>query len=312
MSPLFGYHIHSYTYPGVPPAELFDHVVGLARGAESAGFDLITVMDHLYQIRGVGSETEPMLEAYTTLAAIAASTTRMRVGTLVTGVTYRNPALLAKIVTTLDVISKGRALLGIGAAWNDSEHAGYGYDFPPIRERMDRLDEALTICRRMFAEERPSFAGRHYRIERALNVPRPIQAGGPPILIGGVGEQRTLRLVARHADIAHWFAIGLDGVRHKRDVLERHCEAEGRDPATIQLTTHAPVILVANEREAEAARERLTPERRAIYTVAAPEHAAEVLRPYQDAGIAGFTFGYSILPDAERLALAGELKRLLD
>ena len=311
MSPLFGYHLHSYTYPDVPPDGLFDHAIELARAAEAAGFDLITVMDHFYQIRGVGQETEPMLEAYSALAAIAASTSRIRVGTLVTGVTYRNPALLAKTVTTLDVVSKGRALLGLGAAWNDSEHAGYGFEFPPIGERMDRLDEALTICRRMFTEERPSFTGRHYRIERALNVPRPIQAGGPPILIGGVGERRTLRLVARHADIAHWFAIGLDGVRHKQEVLARHCEAEGRDPSTIQLTTHAPVILVPDERAAAAAIERVAPERRAVYTVATPEQAAEVLRPYLDLGISGFTFGYSILPDAERIALAGELKRLL-
>src|SRR5450755_3073148 len=166
-APLFGYHMPNFSFPGVPTERLFDHVVNLTQSAESAGFDFVTVMDHFYQIRGVGPETEPMLEAYSTLAALAGCTTRVRLGTLVSGVTYRNPALLAKTVTTLDVISKGRAMLGIGAAWNGDEHLGYGFDFPPVRERMDRLDEALTISRLLFTEERPSFAGRFYRIDRA-------------------------------------------------------------------------------------------------------------------------------------------------
>src|ERR1700737_1522904 len=156
-TPLFGYHMPNFSFPGVPAEGLFDHVVELTLAAESAGFDLVTVMDHFYQIRGVGPETEPMLEAYSTLAALAARTSSVQLGTLVTGVTYRNPALLAKTVTTLDVISKGRAILGIGAAWNEDEHRGYGFEFPPIGQRMDRLDEALTIARLMFSEDRPSF-----------------------------------------------------------------------------------------------------------------------------------------------------------
>src|SRR6185295_14041938 len=176
MSVWFGFHLPSYTHPEIPPDRLFEGVVTQARAAEEAGFSLVTVMDHLYQIQGVGAVTEPMLEGWMTLAALARETTKVRLGTLVTGVTYRNPALLAKEATTLDVISGGRAILGLGAAWNDVEHAGYGYDFPPIRERMDRLEEALTIIRAMFDEERPSFEGTHYRIEEALNVPRPIQA----------------------------------------------------------------------------------------------------------------------------------------
>ena len=141
----FGYHLPNFTFPGSKPEELFDRVVELAQTAETAGFDLVTVMDHLYQIRGIGPETEPMLEAYTTLGAVAARTTRVRLATLVTGVTYRNPAMLAKQVSTLDVISHGRAIFGLGAAWNEDEHRGYGFEFPPIRERMDRLEEALTI-----------------------------------------------------------------------------------------------------------------------------------------------------------------------
>lgn len=176
-----------------------------------------------------------MLEAYTLLGALAARTTRVALGTMVTGVTYRNPALLAKIVTTLDVISAGRAILGLGAAWNDEEHAGYGYDFPPAGERLDRLEEALQICRAMFTEAAPSFAGRHYRVENVLNNPRPIR-GRIPILVGGGGEKRTLRLVAQYADACNVFGDA-DGVRHKLDVLERHCADVGRDPAEITKTT---------------------------------------------------------------------------
>src|SRR5919201_3601339 len=156
MAPLFGYHMPNFSFPGVPREGLFDHVAGLAQAAESAGFDLVTVMDHFYQIPVVGPEAEPMLEAYSTLAALAMATSRVRLGTLVTGVTYRNPALLAKTVTTLDTISKGRAILGIGAAWNEDEHRGFGFDFPPLRERLDRLEEAVQICRLMFTEEAPT------------------------------------------------------------------------------------------------------------------------------------------------------------
>ena len=196
MSVWFGFHLPNYTHPEIPPDRLFEGVVTQARAAEEAGFSLVTVMDHLYQIQGVGAVTEPMLEGWMTLAALARETNKVRLGTLVTGVTYRNPALLAKETTTLDVISGGRAILGIGAAWNEVEHAGYGYDFPPIRERMDRLEEALAIAKAMFTEERATFHGTHYRIDAALNEPRPVQPAGPPILIGGGGEQRTLRIAA--------------------------------------------------------------------------------------------------------------------
>src|SRR3981081_4178628 len=153
MAAFFGFHMPNYTYPGVSNDRLFDRIADSVKAAEKAGFDMVTVMDHFYQIRGVGPETDPMLEAYTTLAALATQTSHVKLGTLVTGVAYRNPALLAKTVTTLDIISKGRAVLGLGAAWNESEHLGYGFDFPPIGKRMDRLDEALTIIKLMFTEE---------------------------------------------------------------------------------------------------------------------------------------------------------------
>ena len=311
MPPLFGYHMPSFTFPGTPPEQLFERFAQQAVAAEAAGFGLITVMDHFYQIRGVGVETEPMLEAYSTLAALAGRTKTARLGTLVSGVTYRNPAVLAKTVTTLDVISGGRAMLGIGAAWNEDEHRGYGVEFPPIGERMDRLDEALTICRAMFSEERPSFEGRHYRIDAALNAPRPIQPAGPPIMVGGGGEQRTLKIAARHADMTHWFPLGLEALKHKTEVLARHCEAIGRDPSTIQRTMAAPVVLASDDREAAAFLERLPPERRAFVTPGTPAQAAEALRPYLDAGFTGFTFNNTVLSTPDSIGLAGELLRLI-
>jgi F420-dependent oxidoreductase-like protein len=311
MPPLFGYHIPSFTFQGTPPERIFERVAELALAAEAAGFGLVTVMDHFYQIAGVGPETEPMLEAYAALAALATRTSSVRLGTLVSGVTYRNPAILAKTVTTLDVISGGRALLGIGAAWNEDEHRGYGVEFPPVRERMDRLDEALTICRAMFTEERPTFSGRYYRIESALNRPRPITPGGPPILVGGGGEQRTLKIAAKHADMTHWFPLGLEVLKHKTEVLERHCEAIGRDPSSIQRTMATPVLLAANDREAAVILDRMPPERRANVTPGTPEQAADALRPYLDAGFTGFTFNDTVLPTTDAIGLAGELLRLL-
>ncbi len=310
MKPLFGYHMPRFTFPGVPPDRLFERLLELVGAAEAAGFDLVTVMDHFYQIAQVGQEEEPMPEAYTTLGALAARTTRVRLGTMVTGVTYRNPAHLAKTVTTLDVISGGRAVLGIGAAWNESEHRGYGFEFPPVRERMDRLDEALAICRLMFTEERPSFDGRYYRIQKALNVPRPMQPGGPAILIGGGGERRTLRLVAKYADMSNWFGP-LDELRHKTEVLERHCEEVGRDPSTILRTVMSPFVLVATEREAAAAMEHIAPERREMTSAVTPEQAAEGLRPYLDAGFGGIIFRNPTMLTPEAIGLGGELISLL-
>ena len=288
--PFFGYHMPSFTFPGVPPDQLFDHAAGLARSAENAGFEMVTVMDHFYQINPIGKEDEPMLEAYSTLGALARETSRVRLATLVTGVTYRNPALVAKMVATLDVISKGRMICGIGAAWNDSEHIGYGFPFPPIRERMDRLDEALNIIKLMFTQERPSFSGTHYRIDRALNNPRPLQPGGPKIMVGGGGEKRTLRLVARYADMSHWFGP-LDDIKRKIEILNRYCEEEGRDPATITKTMGSPVVLVENEGQAKTVMERMPPERRVMFTPATPEQAADILQDFIAVGIEGFTFG---------------------
>jgi F420-dependent oxidoreductase-like protein len=311
MSPWFGLHLPNYTFPDTPPERLFDRLVDQVHAAETAGFSLVSVMDHLYQIPGIGPVTDPMLEGWSTLAALARETKRVRLGTLVTGVTYRNPALLAKMATTLDVISGGRAILGIGAAWNDEEHLGYGFEFPPVRERMNRLDEALTIIRAMFTEERPSFSGTHYRIEQALNVPRPIQPGGPPILVGGGGEQRTLRIAAKFADLTHWFPLGLETLRRKNEVLAGYCEAIGRDPATIERTMATPVIVAGSEAEARSYLDRVPPERRAHVFAGTPAQAADALQPYLEAGFTGFTFNNPIYRTPDQIALVGECLQLI-
>ncbi len=311
MKLFFGYHMPNYTFAGARTEDIFDRILDQALAAEAAGFDMVTVMDHFYQIRGVGPETEPMMEAYTTLSAMAARTSRIKLATLVAGVTYRNPALVAKMVTTLDVISKGRAILGIGAAWNEDEHKGHGFEFPPIGERMDRLDEAVTIARLMFTQDRPSFEGKHYRIERALNVPRPIQAGGPKILIGGGGEKRTLRILAKHGDIGHWFGGPLEDLKRKREIFLRHCEAENRDPSAVLLLMGSLAILVENTRDAKAHLERIPEARRAMVIVATPAEVAERLQPYVDAGFGGFTLSNQTLPSKEAIGLAGELIKLM-
>src|SRR5437868_13049514 len=246
-----GLQIPNFTYPGVAPDQLFDRVADIAVTAEQSGFDTVMVMDHFYQLPLLGPPEHEMFEAYTLLGAIAARTSMVKLGTLVTGVTYRNPSILAKIVTTLDVISKGRAFLGIGAAWFDVEHAALGVDFPPVKERFERLEEALHICRAMFRTERPTFEGKHYRVKDVINSPAPITPGGPPIMIGGQGEKKTLRLMAEHAEMAN-FTAGFDEIPRKLEVLAAHCERAGRDIATINKTPLASLFLGRTHEEGVA------------------------------------------------------------
>lgn len=310
MQSMFIYHMPNFSFADRTPERLFPQLAANVRAAEQAGFDTVTVMDHFYQIRGVGPESEPMLESGATLGALAQMTTRVRIGALVTGVTYRNPALVAKQITTIDAISGGRAMLGIGAAWNEDEHVGYGFEFPGIGERLDRLEEALQVCRLLFTEERPSFEGRFYRLDRALNVPRPIQRGGPPILIGGGGERRTLRLLAKYGDIGNWFGT-LETLLHKKQVFEEHCAAVGRDPSEVRLTIMAPIVVAETEKEGRAAWEALEPERRVGVTIGTPEQCADVLRRYVEAGFGGFVLRNPTLMTVDRIALAGEVIRLV-
>jgi F420-dependent oxidoreductase-like protein len=210
----------------------------IGRAADEAGFASLWVMDHFFQISTVGPAENEMLEGYSALAYLAGQTRRVKLGTLVTGVIYRHPGLLVKTVTTLDVLSGGRAYLGIGAAWNEQEARGLGVPFPPLKERFERLEEALQIAHQMWAGSRVPFSGRHYQLGDPLNSPPALSRPHPPILIGGTGERKTLRLVAQYADACNLFArMGADTLTAKLDVLKRHCDEVGRDYATIERTT---------------------------------------------------------------------------
>jgi F420-dependent oxidoreductase-like protein len=230
-----GIHFPNFTHPG-GPAALAGIVSATARAADDGGVDTFTLMDHWFQMESIGASEDPMLEGYTTLGFVAAKTQRVTLGLLVTGVTYRHPGLLAKTVTTLDVLSGGRAQLGIGAAWYEREHLGLGVPYPPISERFERLEETLRICRQMWSDDNGPFDGKHYRLGETICSPQPISRPSPRILIGGSGEQKTLRLVARYADACNLFAPDAATVAHKLDVLARHCEAEGRDGGEIEKT----------------------------------------------------------------------------
>ena len=306
----FGLQIPLFTFPDVADNQLFERIAAIATTAEDAGFDSIWVMDHFYQLPGLGKPDDPMFEAYTLLGALAARTRSARLGTMVTGVTYRNPAMLAKIVTTLDVISAGRAILGIGAAWNDLEHRAYGFDFPPTGERMDRLEEALQICRAMFTEHSPSFSGKHYEIVEAFNVPRPVTPGGPPIMIGGSGEKRTLRLVAKYADASNIFG-DIPTIRHKLEVLAQHCASVGRDPAEITKTKLATLVIGPTEQEAErkaaAVRAVVGDEWFSTTAIAGgPDRVLEQVQAHFDAGLDGLLVNLPDAQDLDTVRLAGE------
>ena len=232
-----GLHVSDFTNPG-GPASLREDLIRIVGEAEDSGYRSVSVMDHLWQIPPIGDAERAMLEAYTTLGFLAARTERVELLAWVTAVTYREPGLLAKLVTTLDVLSGGRAWLGIGAAWFEGEATGLGLPFPPTAERFERLEETLQICLQMWSDSEEPFAGKHYTLGRTLGSPRPVKRPHPPILIGGGGEKKTLRLVAQYADACNLF--GGDDVAHKLDVLKRHCDDLGRDYDTIEKTVIAP------------------------------------------------------------------------
>jgi len=304
----FGVQLPNFAFGG-PDADIFDQVVAQARAGEAAGFTSLWVMDHFWQLPALGGPSQPMLEGYTLLGALATQTRTVKLGTLVTGVTYRNPALLAKMVTTLDVISGGRAILGIGAAWHDDEHEALGFDFPPAGQRLDRLEEALQICRAMFREESPTFDGRYYRIHGATNVPRPLQAGGPPILVGGGGEQRTLRLVAQYADACN-ISGDVATIRHKLEVLDRHCAETGRDRAEITVTRLGSLFLTSNAEETRLIRDFVTdaagPEAANGFTIGEPDDVVAAVGELVDAGVDEFYFNLP-LADPDGITAAGKL-----
>ncbi len=234
-----GLQIPNFTWPGGESA-IGSTLAKIAQAADESGFASLWVMDHFFQIHSVGQPEEPMLESYTTLGFLAGQTRKVNLGTMVTGVVYRQPAVLVKAVTTLDVLSGGRAYLGIGAAWNEQEARGLGIPFPPLKARYEALEEALQIALQMWKGDESPYYGKDITMERPLNRPPSITRPHPPILIGGVGEKRTLRLVARYADACNLFAnLGEDGLRHKLDVLKRHCADAGRPYEQIEKTSLA-------------------------------------------------------------------------
>jgi F420-dependent oxidoreductase-like protein len=288
----FGLQLPRFDFPGHPAATA-KALAEVARAAEEAGFKSIWVMDHFLQIPQIGREWEDMLESYTTLAYLAGVTERVRLGTLVTGITYRNIAHLGKIVATLDVLSGGRAMCGIGAAWFEREHKLYGWEFPSLAKRFDRLEDALELLPLLWGPGSPRFDGRTVTVSEAVCYPRPLQEK-VPILVGGSGEKRTLRLVARHADACN--LVGdVDRVRRKLAVLREHCEAEGRDPASIEVTHLAPARVVpsADAREGPGA-------------ATAEEHVGRY-RELAEAGVETAIVGLSDAEGAEPVSRFGEV-----
>jgi F420-dependent oxidoreductase-like protein len=269
----FGLHLGSFNFSGGASAAR-DALRQIAAGAEAIGFDAIYVMDHFRQIPQIGRPWEDFLESYTTLSYLAACTERPRLGVLVTGVTYRNPAHLGKIIASLDVLSGGRAVCGIGLAWHRDEHAAYGWEFPPTGERYGLLEDALRVLPLLWGPGTPSYEGRYVKVPEAMCYPRPLQAH-VPIIVGGGGERRTLRLAARYADAAN-VTGDKETVRHKAAVLNAHCRAEGRDPSTVDLTHLSSVLVGADDRHVAEQVERYRPRRSDPGRVAAAMNAGTV------------------------------------
>lgn len=247
-----GLQVPNFTWPG-GPARIRATLAEIAAAADEAGFASLWVMDHFFQIGGrdgrslLGPPEDEMLEGYSTLSYLAGITRKVKLGTLVTGVIYRHPGILAKTVTTLDVLSGGRAYLGIGAAWNERESLGLGVPFPPVAERFERLEEALEIVQQMWSGKRAPYNGKYYHLAETLNSPQPLTRPHPPILIGGSGEKKTLRLVAQYGDACNLFAADLEVVRHKLEVLRAHCDRLGRDYGAIEKTTLGSVRLAPGQ-----------------------------------------------------------------
>jgi F420-dependent oxidoreductase-like protein len=318
-----GLQIPLFTYPGVGSDTMFDTVAGIAKAGEAAGFDSLWVMDHFYQLPGLGQPEEPMFEAYSLLTALAAVTERVKLGAMVGGVTYRNPAFLAKTVTGLDVISKGRAIWGIGAGWFELEHDAYGYEFGTFTDRFEKLEEALQIAKSMFVNDTTTFEGKWFRVKDAYNVPRPVQAGGPPVLIGGSGEKKTLRMVAQYGDACNVFG-NPQQVRKLMGVLDEHCERLGRDPREITRTRLGTLVVGKTYEEAlgriakrygVSSLDDLKGERmermKSMMIIGDRDTVGEEVSNLLDAGLDGLIFNLPEAHDLETVALAGEFLRPL-
>ncbi len=305
-----GLQIPNFNFPGVDEDQLFERLADIAATAESSGFDTVLVMDHLHQIRGVGPPENWMLEGNTILPALAARTSRVNLSLLVGAVTYRNPALHAKVTTTLDVISGGRAIHGIGAGWNEEEAVAYGYDFPPLRERFERLEDHLNIARAMFTQERAAYEGKHHSVREAYNNPKPIR-GDIPIMVGGSGEKKTLRMVAQYADASNFFGDA-DRIKHLIGVLEGHCERLDRDPAEITKTRLGTVIVTPKQEDADALFARIAEssgmpaDRLATWIVGDPDTVAERCSELLEAGLDALIINTPQAHDLETVELLGQ------
>jgi len=288
-----GLQVPYFTWPGGP--ETLGRTFGeVAARAEACGFASFWVMDHFFQLAMIGRPENEMLEGYSALSFAAARTSTIKLGTMVTGVTYRHPGLLVKTATTLDVLSGGRAYFGVGAAWYEREHEGLGVPFPPIKERFERLQETLQIAGQMWSDDNGPFEGKHYRLAETICAPQPLSLPHPPILIGGQGEKKTLRLAARYADAVNIPAAfneeGLEAFRHKLDVLRQHCEREGRPYERIEKTFLGTLML---RREGD---ERWM----------SPDQARSLLRKFRDAGADQAIFNMPFVEDPKTLELAAE------
>jgi F420-dependent oxidoreductase-like protein len=320
-----GYQIPNFTYPDTAPGDLFAAVTRQAVEADQSGFDTVMVMDHFYQLPMLGPPELEMMECYTLLAALAQHTERVRLSALVTGNTYRNPALLAKTVTTLDVVSGGRAQLGIGAGWFEAEHRSLGFEFGTFTERFQKLEEALQIIRGMFAGEKPSLEGRWYQVNEAINSPAPL--GRIPIMIGGGGEKKTLRLVAQYADESNLICEA-DEIPRKLEALAGHCERLGRDRSEITVSYQGRACVAPTHEEAVAEIDALFAARgldvssmsdedaagmRAMIPHGTPDEVGELFSTYLAHGVDGFTVSAIANGHIEgRVALLGEtLTRVL-
>ena len=313
-----GYQIPNFTFPGAAPADIFGMVVAQAKAAEEAGFDRVLVMDHFYQLPGIGAHDEPMIECYTLLSALAQHTSRVRLSALVTGNTYRNPTLLAKTITALDHVSGGRATLGLGAGWFEQEHNSLGYEFGTFSERFEKLEEALQIIVPMLRGETVTFHGKYYSVTDAVNSPAPISR--VPVMIGGSGEKKTLRMVAQYADESNLSSGAMEEIPRKLDALAAHCERLGRDRSEITVTKLTMVFLAPTMEEAEADLREIaavkgwSPEVmemvKGILIYGDPDTVGERLQAMMATGIDGMTIN---LPGnghkPERIALLGEVAR---
>ena len=311
-----GYQIPNFTYPGVGEADIFASVAAQAKAAEAAGFDRVFVMDHFYQLPGIGAPNEPMFECYTILSALAAHTEKVRLSALVTGNTYRHPTLLAKTITALDHVSGGRATLGIGAGWFELEHNSLGYEFGTFTDRFEKLEESLQNIIPMLRGETVTLDGKHYQVSDAVNVPGPVAP--IPIMIGGSGEKKTLRMVAQYADESNLSSGPIEEIPHKLEVLAEHCERLGRDRSEIKVTKLQMALVAPTMEEADADLREVAAAKgwndeiiemaKGILIYGDPDTVGERLQACMDTGIDGMTIN---LPgnghNLDRIGLLGEI-----